>query len=246
MSNRSTIVKNNYTEAIFSCPPELLNYRGNKKVEGLYQSIINLIPPHVWYGAGFAGSDAIFRYKKPADFSNLNDIDISVYNAWTKHLEGNLNVTFENTHVFDWMKKHQYGQRMQFVYYDPPYKHDSTACKTQIYKHTFSDNEHKEFLKKVTQVNYNCMISHYPCELYDTMLKDWNTFDIKVSVRSRVQIERLYMNYKPPEKLHDYRFLGSNFSDRQRIKRKISRHIETLMKLPSTERNAIIHYLNSI
>jgi len=52
--------------------------------------------------------------------------------------------------------------------------------------------------------------------------------------------EYIWYNYPTPEKLHDYSFLGNDFTDRQRIKRKIARWSNKLKNLPALERNAII------
>lgn len=243
---RAGQVISDYTQAFWECPPELLNYTGNKKVEGLYQQIINLIPPHAWYGSPFAGSDAVFRYKRPSDYSKLNDIDINVYNAWEKFYGKNLSVGFENSCAFDFLKKHQYAQELSFMYCDPPYLESSTASQIQLYDHSLTLQEHKKFLSMVRKVKYNCMISHYPCAVYDTALKGWNWKDIPVCYHGSLQIERLYYNYETPVKLHDYRFLGKDCWERQRIKRKIARHINKLMLLPAVERNAILNSLRTI
>ncbi len=54
------------------------------------------------------------------------------------------------------------------------------------------------------------------------------------------------MNYPQPEELHDYRYLGEDFVDRQRIHRKIQRHVDKLLGLPVLERNAILAALRSL
>lgn len=235
-----------YTQAIWQCPPSLANYVGNKKVEGLYQQIINLIPPHAWYGSPFAGSDAVFRYKLKASYSNLNDIDINVFSAWSELYPDHKQVEFNNMPALDFLKKHQYAQEMSFMYCDPPYLESSTASQVPLYPHSMTLDDHKKFLSMVRTAKYNCMISHYPCALYDTMLKKWNWKDITVCYHGTPLIERLYYNYETPAKLHDYRYLGKNCWDRQRIKRKINRHISKLMDLPAVERNAILNSLKNL
>jgi len=44
--------------------------------------------------------------------------------------------------------------------------------------------------------------------------------------------------------LHDYRFVGENYRDRERILKKRKRWLNKLRGLDATERNAIIHDLN--
>jgi hypothetical protein len=57
------------------------------------------------------------------------------------------------------------------------------------------------------------------------------------------------MNYPEPQTLHDYRYLGENFRERERIKRKQIRWRRRLQDMDSSERYAmfsIIDQLSSI
>ena len=47
------------------------------------------------------------------------------------------------------------------------------------------------------------------------------------------------MNYPEPNVLHDYRFLGKDYRQRERIKRKATRWVSRLNSLPRLERLAI-------
>jgi hypothetical protein len=53
------------------------------------------------------------------------------------------------------------------------------------------------------------------------------------------------MNYPKPNSLHDYSFLGNDFRERERIRKKIFRHVEGLKRLPDHERGAIIEAITS-
>lgn len=55
-----------------------MNYPGGKNGAGVYQAIINQIPPHRVYIEAFAGSAAIYRHKLPARTSYLIDLDPDV------------------------------------------------------------------------------------------------------------------------------------------------------------------------
>ena len=48
------------------------------------------------------------------------------------------------------------------------------------------------------------------------------------------------MNFPPPLELHDYRYLGRNFRERERIKRKKLRWLNRLHRMDSLERHAIM------
>jgi hypothetical protein len=51
------------------------------------------------------------------------------------------------------------------------------------------------------------------------------------------------MNYPEPFELHDYSYLGDNFRERERIKRKKARWTERLKSMPALERFAILSVL---
>ena len=61
--------------------------------------------------------------------------------------------------------------------------------------------------------------------------------------RGGIAIERLWMNYPEPAELHDLRYLGSNFRERERIKRKKARWQAKLAKLDPLARAAIMECL---
>lgn len=58
--------------------------------------------------------------------------------------------------------------------------------------------------------------------------------------RTGVRKESLYMNFPQPVLLQCYNHVGDNFTDRQRIKRKVTRLAKRLEKEPEKERAAIL------
>ena len=52
--------------------------------------------------------------------------------------------------------------------------------------------------------------------------------------------EYVWMNYPAPIALHDYTFLGDNFRERERIKRKKQRWVSRLSNMPRLERQALL------
>lgn len=48
------------------------------------------------------------------------------------------------------------------------------------------------------------------------------------------------MNYAAPKRLHDYRYLGNDYRERERLGRKTKRWIERLNRLPELERQALL------
>ena len=85
------------------------------------------------------------------------------------------------------------------------------------------------------------MISGYWSQLYADLLAGWRTHRIPTVNRAGRRVtEWLWMNYPEPFALHDTRFVGRNFTDRQRIKRKAARWLRMLRAMPTWERAAVI------
>ena len=83
--------------------------------------------------------------------------------------------------------------------------------------------------------------SGYWSELYAREWKDWCSISFQAMTRSGVAAtEWLWMNYPEPFELDDYSYLGDNFRERERIKRKKVRWAERLKSMPALERFAIL------
>ncbi len=85
------------------------------------------------------------------------------------------------------------------------------------------------------------IISGYWTSLYGTMLAAWNHSTFQTTNRAgNLTEEHLWFNYPRPVELHDYRYLGTNFRERERIKRKKARWVAKLSKMAMLERQAIM------
>lgn len=62
--------------------------------------------------------------------------------------------------------------------------------------------------------------------------------------RGGLRTESLWFNFDEPVQLHDYSFLGENFRQRERIKRKKERFIARLQKMDKLERQALLAALD--
>lgn len=217
----------------------LENYRGNKNIPGIYQWIINRIPPHKHFYEVFAGSAAIANRIESAAATYLNDCNAGVTDA--------LNCSFQKMATITNMPAVQLlttllpGSKDIFVYCDPPYMLSTRGSQRRIYEYEMSDNDHKEFLSVVRTAKFNCMISHYECNLYNEMLQGWSKEYKAVSYHGKSVNECIYYNYYKPNALQSYQYVGSDCWDRQRVTRKIERLIKKLKGLPELERNAVIN-----
>jgi hypothetical protein len=85
------------------------------------------------------------------------------------------------------------------------------------------------------------LISGYWSDLYADALKDWNSTSFQAMTRAgKPATEWLWYNYPEPVALHDYGFLGENFRERERIKRKKQRWVNRLRTMDVLERRALL------
>lgn len=268
MAARSNIVNNVYPSGY---TPPFKNYRGNKGLSGLYQAIINIMPEHDIYIEPFLGQGEIFCRKKPAALNVLNDIDPVIIHSWkqlylpevVRIVESNYvagsagidendyggrkrlcDILFMNYPALKVISDYNASKKRVLIYADPPYKMDSRRCSSiDIYNYEMTDNDHKIFLDYASESKHNFIISCYDNSLYQKKLKGWNKFAVKVKVHASTAMETVYYNFRSAIALHDYTYLGKNFSDRQRIKRKVNRWCKKFENLPILEQNLIYQEL---
>lgn len=215
------------------------NYPGGKNGSGVYQHLINQIPPHEVYIEPFLGSGAVLRNKKMATVSYGVERSVNTFEMWSGHsLPG---VTVIHGDAISWMREYQW-QGGEFVYCDPPYVM-STRTSGEIYDHEMTDEQHIDLLETLLAMSaagVKIMVSGYYSELYGQYLQGWRYGTFQAMTRGGVRTESLWLNYDEPAALHDYRFLGNDYRDRERIKRKINRKVRQLRELPRLERLAIL------
>lgn len=214
-----------------------MRYPGGKGASGVYQRLINQIPPHRVYIESHLGGGALMRYKKPAEVNIGLDIDPAIVKQWDDPSDMELicvdAVPYLNQYPF---------KGDEFIYVDPPYLTTSRRSKRAIYKYEYTEQQHIELLQLLIALPCNVMISGYWSELYGTHLQDWRHMTFETRTRSgEPATESIWMNYPEPETLHDYRFLGDTFRERERIRRRIERWKERLETMSPLERNALLH-----
>ena len=111
----------------------------------------------------------------------------------------------------------------------------------RYYGHEFGEERlHGELLAVLSRFDVPVLISGYQSELYDRMLPQWRRIDYRTSTRGGPVIESLWCNFDEPAQLHDYRFLGVNFRERERLKRKKARWLAKLHKMTPLEAAAVL------
>ncbi|OIN55631.1 DNA adenine methylase [Arsenicibacter rosenii] len=231
-------------------------YFGGKSGSGTYQTIINQIPPHELYIEPFVGNGGIFRNKRPAECSLLADLDPTVVDAWQQEGIKQIDDIFDfaagsNIFLVDaldllstgkkWFAgKKWFDRKNAFIYLDPPYPL-STRASYNRYNHELTDQDHELLLRVIDSYSEaQIAISTYPNDLYGTMLADWRRIEYSSTTRGGQVTEWLFCNYPEPTELHDYRYVGADYRERERIAKKVRRHVAKFRKLPELERKAII------
>ncbi len=220
-----------------------MSYPGGKNGAGVWQKIICQIPPHDIYIEPFGGSGAVLRRKRPARLNIFVDHSLDVVECFNYRIPGELKKVhgdgIEFLASYDW-------QGREFIYCDPPYLIETRRSKAPIYDYEFREAQHEQLLKILVKLPAKVMISGYASTLYADYLNDWQGLTFQAMTRGGPATEYLWMNYYPPVKLHDYRFLGANRTERQRIKRKAASFIRKLERLPILERQAILAAIQSL
>lgn len=233
---------------------------GAKTGSGVAQRLISLMPPHDVYIEAFYGGGAIMRTKRPARHNIALDLDPAAVDRARADLARLAGVralapvragvwsstdrerrVWEVRHVdaVAWVREDLPGPGT-LLYCDPPYLGE-TRTSGRLYAHELvSSRDHVRLLRVLLSLGCMWMISGYPSELYARELGGgcpvvtYNTM-----THGGVRQESAWMNYPAPVELHDYRFLGDGFRERERIRRKVKRWAGKLAAMPVLERQAL-------
>ncbi len=215
-----------------------MSYAGGKGGAGVYQSIINLMPPHRTYIEPFLGHGSIMRQKRPARVSIGIDLDADALARWRGNEAPNLKLMHGDGIKF--LQSFKFSGD-ELVYCDPPYVMAARSSKRAIYKCEMDDAQHVELLETLKLLPCLVLISGYWSDLYAEHLDGWRTASFQTTTRGgTLATEFVWVNFPAPVELHDYKFLGTKFRERERIKRKKQRWRAKLEKMPELERHAIM------
>ena len=181
---------------------------------------------------------------KGAARSNIGiEIDPEVVEMWTKLQP----IGFELVHddAINYLSNYRFTGK-ELVYCDPPYLRETRKKCERLYKYDYSREQHIELLEVLKSLSCKVMISGYESTLYKESLKGWHTYNFQAACHHGVAMEWLWMNYSTPVELHDYRYLGNTFRERERIKRKSERWVARLQSMPILERQALLSVIHVI
>lgn len=129
------------------------------------------------------------------------------------------------------------------VYMDPPYVTE-TRRQPKIYRHEYSEADHQRLLSCARSLPSMVLISGYRCPMYDRVLYDWQRHDFLSATQAGRRLESVWFNYELPARLHDPRFLGRTFRERQDVRRRTARLKQRVSTLPVAEQCVLLDWLS--
>lgn len=129
------------------------------------------------------------------------------------------------------------------VYMDPPYVSE-TRRRPKTYRYEYADADHLRLLSVARSLPCMILISGYRCALYDRLLGDWHRQDFFAATQSGRRQESVWFNFDRPERLHDARFIGASFRERQDVRRRASRLRQRVSSLPVAEQCVLLEWLS--
>lgn len=218
-----------------------MKYPGGKNGGGAYQRIINQIPPHGRYVEAFCGSAPVLRHKLPARESWAIDLDPGALAAIGDRVPDGTKLVADN--AIWWIRDRrarQWWRPDDFLYCDPPYLL-STRRSGPMYEYELTEEDHRSLLDALRRLPCMVALSGYRSSLYRCELREWRTISWESMTRGgRMATEYLWMNYAEPEELHDYRFLGDTFREREKFGRRRKRWVAKLRRMKPIERQALL------
>jgi len=214
-------------------------YPGAKGGSGVYQAIINEIPPHAVFIEAFVGSGQVTEHKRPAASTIVIDRDGAVVKRW----KGRPGIIAVHGDALEWLRARKWNGN-EVVYCDPPYPLDTRSSPRNYYRHEFKTHkEHAALLALLTTLPCPVLVSGYNCPLYGNALWKWRRVDYTAQTRGGPRTESLWCNFPEPFALHDYRYLGGNFREREKIKRQKLRWRRRLERMDKLQRAAMLETL---
>lgn len=237
----------------------MATYPGGKLGAGTFQRIINQIPPHRIYIEPFVGGGAILLKKRPAKESIAYDLDSGVIarlceawsverGAWNESPHASRptpHVDFQVACGLVLLKSRRFPPNA-FIYVDPPYLQTAVLSRLR-YQHVLSVDDHRCLLRALKNQCCPVMVSGYWSSLYAEELTDWRTIQFMSMTRGGYPCQEwLWMNYPDPQDsglLHDYRYVGKNYREREKFRRQQKRWSTRMANMTALQRMALMSVL---
>lgn len=218
-------------------------YPGSKAGSGVYQQIISQMPPHDVYVEPFFGTGAVFWRKRAARINVGIDADPAMVARADRRafeLEGSADIVEVGVGCPGYLFlvgdgiSYLHGLRCGpewLIYCDPPYLRETRSSRRRLYRCELKRSDHVRFLDASRRLPARVMVSGYHCELYDQALSSWRVVEYSAMTRGGRRIEVLWCNFREPTELHDYRYYGRDYRERERVARKRVRWLRRLSEM---------------
>lgn len=124
--------------------------------------------------------------------------------ALTKVIERLRGVVVLNRDAKDVMGAHDSPETLHYV--DPPYVFETRADLFKDYAHELSDDDHRELLEFLRNLEGMVVLSGYPSSIYDDALPDWNRVErMALADGAKERTEVLWINPSASRKLDSLR-----------------------------------------
>jgi hypothetical protein len=220
-------------------------YPGSKAGSGVYQQIISQMPPHDVYVEPFLGTGAVLWHKRPGRINVGVDADPAMVDrAWAQACRcagpgGEVpRYLFMSGDGISYLQKLRCGTSW-LIYCDPTYPRETWSCQRRLFRCELTTSDHVRFIEVVRRLPARVMVSGYHCELYDLALSTWRAVEYSTMTRGGKRTEVLWCNFPEPTELHDYRYYGRDYRERERVGRKRARWLRRLSEMPVLERRLI-------
>lgn len=207
-----------------------------------YQHLINLMPPHEVYIECFLGGGSVLRHKKPARASIGIDLDERAIAGCAPLRATVPDLSLVQQDALAFLRGYAF-EGTELVYADPPYL-AQTRRGGRLYRHEYTDEQHVALLDVLRELPCAVMISGYDSPLYRSRLRGWRRSTFRSKTHVDVREESVWMNYPVPAALHDARFLGDSFRERQQIQRRLATLRRRVHAMPAPERSEFMRWLN--
>lgn len=204
-----------------------------------YQHLINLMPKHSTYIESHLGGGAVMRHKKAA----VRNIGIERDPEVLSRLHGNTpdHIELVAGDAVTYLEAFPFSGT-ELIYCDPPYLQE-TRRGGRLYRYEYTDADHKRLLGVLTQLPCMVMVSGYANPLYEMHLAHWRTQTFMAKTHADVREETVWMNFPVPDALHDSRYLGESFRERQDNQRRRQTLHRRLHAMDKYERVDLIQWM---
>ncbi len=202
----------------------------------LWQQIAALMPPHKTYIETHLGGGSVLRNKFPASTNIGIDVDPDVVrNAQNWNVK---NFKLIQGDAIEFLSSYEFNGS-ELVYCDPPYPRVVRGGR-KYYRYEETDEHHVNLIKQVKKIGSPVIVSGCSGTIYETELSDWLMVDVANTTRSGKKWECLWLNYEPGPVRHDYTILGTNFRERERLRKRSERWVNRLEQMSEIERHVIV------